>query len=59
MLEMSKLGSVEAEDILIIRDIVNYAFEKIKHKRTLMVYIFTFGFILPFYLQIAIGDLVP
>ena len=59
MLEMSQLDQVEAEDILIIRDIVRYAFDKIKMRRLVTFCIFTYGFILPFYVQIVFGDYDP
>jgi hypothetical protein len=59
MLEMSQMAGVEAEDILIVRDIIHFSYEKINHLRTWMMYIYTFLYMLPFVLQLLIGGYAP
>lgn len=59
MLEMSKLAGVEAEDILIVRDIIHFSYEKIFQIRTMWMYLYTFLYILPFVAQLVIGGNSP
>ena len=59
MLEMSQLAHVEAEDILIVRDIISYSYDRITYIRSIWLFAYTFLYVVPFAVQLLIGAAQP
>lgn len=59
MLEMSRLAGAEADDLLIVRDIIHFSYELSYTYRNIWMYVFSFLYIVPFVAQLIIGDHWP
>lgn len=56
MLDMSVMAGTEADELLVLRDLVQHAYEKVRDFRTYLSQLYQFGFILPLIIQIVYGQ---
>ena len=55
LLDMSVTAGTEAEDLLVIRDLIQFAFAEVQTLRNSLSMMYQIGFILPFIIQLVFG----